>query len=79
MTDDGSGYRNGVRHVRTPPYTPHHGKAEAFIRILQREGAYGFAYHSSAHRARALPYICWYNKHRPHGSLGGHPPISRVS
>jgi transposase InsO family protein len=91
MTDNGSGYRsrrfretiarNGLRHLRTKPYTPRtNGKAEAFIRILQREWAYAYAYHSSAHRARALPgYIRWYNTHRPHGSLNGQPPLSRVS
>jgi transposase InsO family protein len=91
LTDNGSGYRSrafrrvctshGIRHSRTRPYTPRtNGKAEAFIRILQREWAYAYAYHSSAHRARALPgYIRWYNNHRPHGSLNGQPPISRVS
>src|SRR5947207_1291238 len=31
-------------------------------------------------RARACPgYLPWYNQHRPHSSLGGRPPISRVS
>ena len=91
MTDNGNGYRSHafrdvlarhhIRHLRTKPYTPRtNGKAEAFIRILQREWAYAYAYHSSAHRARALPgYIRWYNTHRPHGSLNGHPPASRVS
>ena len=91
MTDNGSGYRSrafrdalrrhGIRHLRTKPYTPRtNGKAEAFNRILQREWAYAYAYHSSAHRARALPgYIRWYNTHRPHGSLQGQPPLSRVS
>jgi transposase InsO family protein len=91
MTDNGSGYRSfafrdalrrhQIRHLRTKPYTPRtNGKAEAFNRILQREWAYAYAYHSSAHRARALPgYIRWYNTHRPHGSLNGHPPLSRVS
>ena len=91
MTDNGSGYRSrrfqallathDIRHIRTKPYTPRtNGKAEAFIRILQREWAYAFIYPSSAHRARALPgWVRWYNRHRPHGSLGGHPPITRVS
>jgi transposase InsO family protein len=91
MTDNGSGYRSrafkavlaqhGIRHLRTRPYTPRtNGKAEAFIGILQREWAYAYAYHSSAHRARALPgYIRWYNTHRPHGSLAGQTPLSRVS
>jgi transposase InsO family protein len=30
--------------------------------------------------ARALPgYLRWYNRHRPHSTPGGRPPISRVS
>ena len=91
MTDNGSGYRShafaallnqhGIRHIRTQPYHPRtNGKAEAFIRILQREWAYAFVYPSSIHRAKALPgWIRWYNNHRPHGGIGGHPPITRVS
>ena len=91
LTDNGNGYRShafadllnqhGIRHIRTKPYTPRtNGKAEAFIRILQRERAYAFAYPSSAHRAKALPgWLRWYNNHRPHGSLNGHPPLTRIS
>ena len=91
ITDNGSGYRShafrdlltqhGIRHIRTRPYTPRtNGKAEAFIRILQREWAYGFVYPTSSHRAKALPgWLRWYNNHRPHGGIGGHPPITRVS
>ena len=91
LTDNGTGYRSrafaallrehGIRHIRTRPYTPRtNGKAEAFIRILQREWAYAFIYPTSHHRARALPgYMRWYNTHRPHGGIDGHPPISRVS
>jgi transposase InsO family protein len=90
LTDNGAGYRshafqdllaaNDVRHIRTQPYTPRtNGKAEAFIRILQREWAYGHVYHSSAHRARALPgWLRWYNHYRPHGGIGGHPPASHT-
>jgi len=90
MTDNGAGYRSlsfhallnahDINHIRTKPYTPRtNGKAEAFIRILQREWAYAFIYPSSAHRARALHgWVRWYNHHRPHGSLTG-PPITRVS
>jgi transposase InsO family protein len=91
MTDNGSGYRSkqfrcllaehGIRHIRTRPYTPRtNGKAEAFIRILQREWAYAYVYPTSSHRARALPgWIRWYNNHRPHGGIDGHPPITRIS
>jgi transposase InsO family protein len=65
----------------TRPYSPWtNGKAEALIKTLLREWAYRFAYPTSHHRTRALSgYIRWYNKRRPHGSLGGRPPISRVS
>jgi transposase InsO family protein len=91
MTDNGSAYVShawrrccaqlGLRHLRTRPYTPRtNGKAERFIQILLRSWAYAFAYPSSAHRARALSgWVRWYNRRRPHGSLGGLPPISRVS
>jgi transposase InsO family protein len=91
LTDNGAGYRShafrdlltqhGIRHIRTRPYTPHtNGKAEAFIRILQREWAYAYIYPTSSHRARALPgWTRWYNNHRPHGGIGGQPPLSRVS
>ncbi|MBA3262511.1 MAG: transposase [Thermoleophilaceae bacterium] len=44
------------------------------------ERAYRFAYPTSSHRAKALPgYLRWYNRRRPHGSLGARPPVSRVS
>jgi transposase InsO family protein len=56
------------------------GKAERFIQTLLREWAYARSYQSSTLRARALPgYLRWYNRRRPHSSLGARPPISRVS
>ena len=91
MTDNGPAYRSDawrarcaerdLRHLRTRPYTPRtNGKAERFIQILLRSWAYAFAYPSSAHRTRALAgWLRWYNRRRPHGSLGGLPPVSRVS
>jgi transposase InsO family protein len=65
----------------TKPYSPWtNGKAEAFIKTMLREWAYRHTYPTSGHRARALSgYLRWYNNHRPHGSLGALPPISRVS
>jgi transposase InsO family protein len=73
--------RHRVRRRFTRPYTPRtNGKAEALIKTLLREWCYRFAYPSSSHRARALPgYLRWYNQRRPHSSIGGRPPISRVS
>ena len=91
MTDNAATYTShawrrhcaarGLRHLRTRPYTPRtNGKAERFIQILLRQWAYAFAYPTSAHRTRALlGWLRWYNRRRPHGSLGGLPPVSRVS
>jgi transposase InsO family protein len=91
LSDNGNGYRSfawrdacaelGIQRRYTRPRRPQtNGKAEALVKTLLREWAYRFAYPTSAHRARALSgYLRWYNHHRPHGSLGGQPPISRVS
>lgn len=72
--------RCGARHITTPPYTPRwNGKVERFIRTLQDEWAYARIWQSASERARALPsFIRYYNRRRPHSSLGGQPPISRV-
>lgn len=71
----------GVQRRYTRPYSPWtNGKAEALIKTLLREWAYRFAYPTSEHRGRALGgFIRWYNRRRPHGSLGARPPVSRVS
>jgi len=91
LSDNGNGYRSfawrdacaelGIQRRCTRPRRPQtNGKAEALVKTLLREWAYRFAYPSSPHRAKALgSYLRWYNRHRPHGSLGGNPPISRVS
>ena len=91
LSDNGNGYRSfawrdacaelGIQRRYTRPRRPQtNGKAEALVKTLLREWAYRFAYPSSAHRARALPsYLRWYNHRRPHSSLGGRPPITRVS
>jgi len=90
MSDNGSPYRSqlfrelleqlGARHIFTPPYTPRwNGKAERFIQTVKREWAYAHTWPSSADRARALrSFIRYYNRQRPHSSLGDRPPISRV-
>jgi transposase InsO family protein len=91
LSDNGNGYRSsawatscaalGIERRYTRPRRPQtNGKAEALVKTLLREWAYPFAYPTSAHRAKALAgYLCWYNRHRPHGSLGGRPPINGVS
>ena len=90
MTDNGSCYkayafaractRLNLRHIRTRPYTPQtNGKAERFIQTALREWAYARPYAISHHRARQLkPWTHAYNWHRPHGSLKGNTPISRL-
>jgi transposase InsO family protein len=90
MTDNGSCYkafafrktcrRLAIRHLRTKPYTPKtNGKAERFIQTSLREWAYARAYYTSRQRAAELPYwLHRYNWHRPHGSIGSVPPISRL-
>jgi transposase InsO family protein len=72
--------RHGLRHIRTPRYTPRwNGKAERFIQTLQNEWAYARRWENSTQRARALSsFLRYYNRARPHSSLGNRPPVSRV-
>src|ERR1700742_1605370 len=71
---------HGARHILTPFYTPRwNGKVERFIQTLKREWAYAHAWPSSAERARSMPsFLRYYNRRRPHRSLGDRPPISPV-
>jgi transposase InsO family protein len=91
MTDNGSCYKSfafaracrrlGLKHIRTKPYTPRtNGKAERFIQTSLREWAYAQAYSHSDQRTAELPrWLHCYNWHRPHGSIGAKPPISRLA
>jgi transposase InsO family protein len=90
MTDNGSSFRSRryakalrrlrVKHLRTKPYTPKtNGKAERFVQTSLREWAYARAYDTSDQCAAELPlWLHRYNWHRPHGSIGSMPPISRL-
>jgi transposase InsO family protein len=91
MTDNAFVYRHGrefhhvlselgARHILTPPYTPRwNGKVERFIQTLDQEWAKSQIWANSQTRDRALTsFLRFYNRRRPHTSLGDRPPISRV-
>jgi transposase InsO family protein len=91
MTDNGWAYvksrelrrllqQRTIRHLTTKPYRPRtNGKVERFHQTMAREWAYGLIYQSHHERAAALPHwLNHYNTARPHSSIGGRPPISRV-
>jgi transposase InsO family protein len=90
MTDNGSCYRAivhalackalGIKHLRTRPYRPRtNGKAERFIRTMLGGWAYGAIYRNSDERRLALAgWLDFYNRRRPHGSLGHQPPHARL-
>jgi transposase InsO family protein len=67
-----------ARHITTPPYTPRwNGKVERFIRTLKTEWAQAQTWPTSTHRSRALAsFVRYYNRRRPHSSLGDRPPLS---
>jgi len=90
MTDNGNAYRSaihalackalGIKHLRTRPYRPRtNGKAERFIRTMLGGWAYGAIYRNSDERRRALTgWLDFYNRRRPHRSLGRQAPIERL-
>lgn len=90
LTDNGSNYRSkaflteledrGIRALKTKPYHPQtNGKAEAFVKIVANEWAYAASYANNKERADMLdPFLREYNLFRPHGGIGGQPPITRV-
>jgi len=91
LTDNGACYRAVVhalacrrlriKHLRTRPYRPRtNGKAERFIRTLIDGWAYGAVYRTSNERTAALAgWLDWYNRLRPHRSLGRTPPLTRLA
>jgi transposase InsO family protein len=90
MTDNGSCFRAarfaaacrrlGVRQLRTRRYTPRtNGKVERFIKTSLLEWAYARIYGDSGERRSALArWLHHYNWHRPHTSVAGRPPITRI-
>jgi transposase InsO family protein len=90
MTDNGKVFDSGlfvrvceqhqIKRLHTRYYRPQtNGKAERFIQTALREWAYGRTYRHSRQRTARLPrWVHEYNWHRPHSSLRGQAPISRL-
>jgi len=91
MTDNARAYRQsrvfaealtriGARHLLTRPYRPQtNGKVERFHQTLLRGWAYKQPYPTNRARRQALTrFLNTYNHHRPHTSLRGQPPITRL-
>ena len=91
LSDNGSAYRSrawrhacdelGVTAKWTRPYRPQtNGKIERFHRTLADGWAYARFYDNTAQRDQALPgWLHFYNHHRAHSALGGHPPVTRLN
>ena len=86
LTDNGSGYKRifeaacerlGIRWTRIQPYHPWtNGRAERFIRTLQRECIYdGEHFAADEERRYAIArWLAFYNSTRPHTALKGLSP-----
>lgn len=91
LSDNGSAYRSyvwrdacadlGITPKRTRPYRPQtNGKIERFHRTLADGWAYAQFYESTEQRNAALPgWLHFYNHHRAHSAIGGHPPVTRLT
>lgn len=73
--------RLGARQLFIKPHCPwQNGKVERFHRTMQTEWAYRQPWTTNTERTQALTAWLWtYNHTRPHRSLGGQPPTSRLS
>ena len=91
LSDNGSAYKShawrtacselAITHKRTRPYRPQtNGKIERFHRTLGDGWAYARFYESTKQRNDQLDgWLHFYNHHRAHSAIGGHPPITRLT
>ena len=72
--------QHGIRHITIKPYHPQqNGKVERYNQTLKREWANSQPWPDNQTRNQALRHwLHYYNNHRPHYSLGGKPPTSRL-
>lgn len=84
LTDNGTGYKRtfaaacaalAIRWTRTKPYHPWtNGRAERFIRTVQRECLHEDFSGDEARRYALDRWLAFYNADRPHTALGGLSP-----
>ena len=68
----------GAAQAHPALHAPHQRQAERFIQTLLREWAYRWPYLTSDTRTAALTgYLHYYNRQRPHASLGRRSPWTR--
>ena len=72
--------RHGIKHITIKPYNPQqNGKVERYHLTLKREWINQQAWPDEETRTQALHHwLHHYNNHRPHTSLGGQPPTTRL-
>lgn len=70
-----------IDHLTTPPYYPQaNGKAEAFIKTLNRELLSGHSFASVEELQTAVDqFLIYYNNYRGHSSLGWQAPVTRFA
>jgi transposase InsO family protein len=71
----------GIEHLNSAPHYPQgNGKAEAFIKILNREVLTGRTFDTLAELQTALDrYLTFYNNYRRHSALGWQTPAARYT
>jgi transposase InsO family protein len=70
-----------IRHRLCAPFYPQgNGKAEAFIKILDREVLHGHTFETLAALQTAVDrFIVFYNNYRVHSALGWQAPVTRYA
>jgi len=72
---------HGIEHLKSAPYYPQgNGKAEAFIKTLDRELLSGRSFDTLEELQAALDrYLTYYNNYRRHSARGWQTPVSHYA